>query len=252
MADPSFIQVALPVPLPQLFDYLPPPGGPAPAIGSRVVVPFGRRKLLGVVTGHSRQSEVPAARLLPIAAVLDDNEPLLDPALLALLRWCWQYYKHAPGEVVAGALPPALRSAGGALPEPPPQYCITAEGRQRLQQGPGRAPVQHAMLEALAAAPCRANTLAVIGSQWRKTLAALLENGWVCSGAADQRLKRRAWVRHCCPPSRRAVSAIGQTRHFHACWTASPAAARPRSTCACWNRCWTQAARPWCWCRRSV
>ena len=122
MADPFFIQVALPVPLPQLFDYLAPPGGPLPSVGSRVVVPFGRRKLLGVVTGHSGQSEVPAARLLPVTAVLDDNEPLFDPALLALLRWCWQYYKHAPGEVVAGALPPALRSAGTALPQPPPRF----------------------------------------------------------------------------------------------------------------------------------
>jgi primosomal protein N' (replication factor Y) len=184
MADPSFIQVALPVPLPQLFDYLPPPGGPVPAVGCRVVVPFGRRKLLGVVTGHSGQSEVPADRLLPVAAVLDVNEPLLDPALLALLRWCWQYYKHAPGEVVAGALPPALRRAGNALPEPPRQFRITVSGTQRLQQGPGRAPVQHAMLAALADGPCRAQTLAGIGSQWRKTLASVLESGWAGSEPA--------------------------------------------------------------------
>ena len=184
MADAPFIQVALPVPLPQLFDYLPPRGGPVPVVGCRVVVPFGRRRLLGVVSGHSGQTRVPANRLLRVAAVLDDNEAILDGDLLDLLRWCWQYYKHAPGEVVAGALPPALRSADTALPGPPLQFHITVDGEQRLQQGPGRAPVQHAMLEALAAAPRRAGALAEIGSQWRKTLGTLLENGWVGSEPA--------------------------------------------------------------------
>jgi primosomal protein N' (replication factor Y) len=184
MADAPFIQVALPVPLPQLFDYLPPRGGPLPVVGCRVVVPFARRRLLGVVTGHIGQTRVPANRLLRVAAVLDANEAILDGDLLDLLRWCWQYYKHAPGEVVAGALPPALRSADTTLPGPPLQFHITADGTQRLQQGPGRAPVQHAMLEALAAAPRRVGALAAIGSQWRKTLGTLLDNGWADSEPA--------------------------------------------------------------------
>jgi primosomal protein N' (replication factor Y) len=174
---PPIFQVALPVPLPQLFDYLPPAAGPEPVVGSRVVVPFGRRKLLGVVVARSDRSELPPGRLLRIAAV-PDGEPVLDAGLLGLLRWCWQYYKHAPGEVVAGALPPSLRSADTPLPAAPLHYRLTAEGEVRRAAGPGRAPVQQAMLEALAAGPCREDALAGIGSQWRKTLAALLEHGW--------------------------------------------------------------------------
>ncbi|EIM02888.1 hypothetical protein, partial [Rhodanobacter sp. 115] len=40
---PAVLRVALPVPLPSLFDYLPPATGQA-VPGSRVLVPFGRGK----------------------------------------------------------------------------------------------------------------------------------------------------------------------------------------------------------------
>ena len=42
-------RVALPVPLPQLFDYLPGQSEQHASVGGRVVVPFGRRKLVGIV-----------------------------------------------------------------------------------------------------------------------------------------------------------------------------------------------------------
>lgn len=47
----NVLQVALPLPLPQLFDYRAPPGTPAtPDLpGRRVRVPFGPRELVGVV-----------------------------------------------------------------------------------------------------------------------------------------------------------------------------------------------------------
>ncbi len=187
MPGARFVQVALPVPLPQLFDYLPSDGEPLPAVGTRVVAPLGRRRLVGVVTGHSDRSEVAAERLLPIDRVLDAGRPLLDPQLLELLQWCWQYYKHAPGEVVAGALPPALRAASGTPPAPPQQYALTGAGRERLDEPPGRAPVQHGMLAALAAGPCPESALVAIGGQWRKTLATLLEKAWVVAEAAPPR-----------------------------------------------------------------
>ena len=184
MSNACFVQVALPVPLPQLFDYLPPREGPLPGPGSRVLVPLGRRKLVGVVVSLRQRSDVPAGRLLPVIAVPDEGEPVLDTGMLDLLRWCWQYYKHAPGEVVVGALPPALRNAAAKLPPPPQCYRLTATGRDRLQQGPGRAPVQFQMLAVLAEEPRREEALAPVGSQWRKTLAILVENGWITSEAA--------------------------------------------------------------------
>ena len=178
MNTSHILRVALPVPLPQLFDYLPSAEGAA-VPGCRVLVPFGPRQMVGVVVAIAATSELPRERLQAIMRVLDAGQAVLDESLLRLLRWSWQYYKHAPGDVVATALPPALRTARGRLPDAPLQYRLSAAGRARLEEPPGRAPVQHAMLQALADGPQSAEALVAIGSQWRKTLDTLIEREWV-------------------------------------------------------------------------
>ena len=98
------LRIALPVPLPRLFDYLPPPGSqPDPDwIGRRVRVRFGRgeREQVGIVV-----ELVPAADdagLKRAEACLDDA-PVLRGELFDSLRWAAAYY-HAPlGEVLAAA-----------------------------------------------------------------------------------------------------------------------------------------------------
>jgi len=109
--------VALDTPLRRLFDYLPPasPGAlQLPAPGSRVRVPFGRQRLVGVVLASADTSEVPPGRLKPILEVLDPK-PVLDAAALELLGWAARYYHHPIGEVLAGALPKALRLGASDL-----------------------------------------------------------------------------------------------------------------------------------------
>ena len=179
MIHHPIIKVALPVPLPQLFDYLQQENGSLTPVGSRVLVPFGRRKLVGMVMAHVTESSLSPKRLLRIIRPLDQSEPLLDSDLLEHLEWCWKYYKHAPGEVVLSALPPALRKAQGKLPAPLVHYFLTQAGRERLEQPVGRQKTQYRMLETLAAGARSAEALVGIGSQWRKTLARLMEQGWV-------------------------------------------------------------------------
>ena len=109
MPDPtSVLRVALPVPLPRLFDYLPPAGMEATAIavGQRLQVPFGQREVCGIVIGHGHAE--PGVELRQ-ALRLPDPEPLLRGELLASLQWLAGYL-HAPiGEVLATALPAPLR-----------------------------------------------------------------------------------------------------------------------------------------------
>ena len=103
-------RVVLDMPLRRPFDYLPPEehaGGPIRP-GVRVRVPFGRRRLIGVVTEEAAFSVIPPERLKSILEVLDP-EPVLDTAMLALLKWAAEYYHHPIGEVLAAALPKALR-----------------------------------------------------------------------------------------------------------------------------------------------
>lgn len=110
------LRVALPVPLPRLFDYRAPAGDAADgqAIGRRVRVPFGPRELVGVVAAVGpREDDGPALR---DAIAWLDAAPVFHGELLASLQWLARY-THAPlGEVLATALPAALRR-GEALPE---------------------------------------------------------------------------------------------------------------------------------------
>jgi len=216
MIHHPIIKIALPVPLPRLYDYLQAEDGSLTPIGSRVLVPFGRRKLVGVVIGHAMKSDVPAERLLRIVRPLDQSEPLLDPGLLELLEWCWKYYKHAPGEVVLSALPPVLRKAEGKLPKPPLEYFLTESGRERLEQPAGRQKTQFRMLETIVSEAGVAEALSGIGSQWRKTLARLMEQGWVEERAATVKSPVFAPGPQLTKEQENAVGKISQDlQHFH-------------------------------------
>lgn len=112
------LQVALPLPLPRLFDYLPPPGhGISEAdIGRRVRVPFGRRELIGVIAGIGPADTGDGRELRPADALLDAAGPVLHGELLDSLRWLARYLHTPLGEVLATALPSTLRQ-GEALPD---------------------------------------------------------------------------------------------------------------------------------------
>ena len=115
MSEPidAVLQVALPLPLPRLFDYAA-PGAGAGDVGGRVRVPFGPRELVGVVVATG-PADPAAPELRPILARLD-QAPLLCGELLRSLHWLARY-THAPlGEVLATALPAALRR-GEPLPD---------------------------------------------------------------------------------------------------------------------------------------
>lgn len=99
---PRCCEVALPVPLDQTFTYRL-PEGLCPLPGARVIVPFRREQLIGVVTALHDVEPV-GVELRPIATVLDE-EPLLPPSLLEIARWIAQYYLAPLGEVLRAMLP---------------------------------------------------------------------------------------------------------------------------------------------------
>ena len=101
-AIPDCCEVALPVPLDRVFTYAV-RDGQLPQRGTRVVVPFNKEKLIGVVTavGVAVPTEFEVRYL---EAVLDD-EPLLSHQLLRLAEWMAQYYLAPLGEVLRGMLP---------------------------------------------------------------------------------------------------------------------------------------------------
>ncbi len=103
-------------------------------IGSMLVVPFGRRRLLGVVTGLSASSEVPAEKLLAPLRLLTPGVPA---ELVALARWVAAEYCSTFPRALGLVLPPgATRRLGGRPRAVPAAPRHTAVGVSRPEPPP--------------------------------------------------------------------------------------------------------------------
>ncbi|MFI4895734.1 MAG: primosomal protein N' [Steroidobacterales bacterium] len=181
---PAVLRVAIDMPRPMLFDYLPPPGIAAREVplGARVRVPMGGRDCVGIVAEYGDRAAVRLDALKPIHALIDQHA-LLDEALLQLLRWTAGYYHHPLGEVIAAALPKALREGAPARPRVELWRLRTAAAPQAPAtiESLRRAPQQRSLLALLAAEP-NGLPAARIGAQrpnWRAPMRALVARGLV-------------------------------------------------------------------------
>jgi primosomal protein N' (replication factor Y) len=181
VSDRRLLRVAVPVPLAETFDYLGPADGPLPAPGTRVHVPFGRSKRIGIVVDHASGSTLPPAKLKPILAVLD-AAPTIGAELLKTLRWAADYYHHPLGAVLSHALPGLLRE-GRPIDEPPePTWQLTTLGRAQSPEQLGRnARRQANTLAALAVAVLTASELHERDIP-AATLERLATKGWIEPG----------------------------------------------------------------------
>jgi primosomal protein N' (replication factor Y) len=104
-----YAQVAIAVPLRNLFTYEVPPDFAADVrCGHLVEVLLGKRRQTGLVA-HLSDSPPPAALTLKPISKLLEPEPLLSEALLKVLLWAAEYYMAPPGEMIFAALPPVFR-----------------------------------------------------------------------------------------------------------------------------------------------
>jgi primosomal protein N' (replication factor Y) len=123
---PNFCDVALPVPLDRTFTYA--VNGVEPAIGARVLVPFGGQRLMGVVLRVHDDRPTDAAVVKPVQQVLDDA-PLLSDELMHLAKWIAQYYVAPLGEVLRGMMPLAAEVRRHLV------YRIAEAGQRALDEG---------------------------------------------------------------------------------------------------------------------
>src|SRR3990172_8159698 len=120
-------EVALPGPMRITFSYAVPDRLDELAVpGARVVVPFGKRTVVGVVLERSiRRSEIPT--LKDVSEVLDPL-PALPARLIELGRWVAIYYLAPVGETFRVMLPPAVEVHVAR------QWQITEKGRARRSE----------------------------------------------------------------------------------------------------------------------
>jgi primosomal protein N' (replication factor Y) len=211
----NVLAIAIDAPLRRLFDYRAPtqvePGALRP--GVRLWVPFGRRRVVGVLVETRDHSELPDSKLKAAHGLIDD-EPVFDPLLLDLLKWASDYYRHPPGEVIAAALPAPLR-AGAALHETSERWTLSAAARTgQLPPLPARA---NRLLEVADFLRTRDGAdiaeLGALSNRWREHVRELEKRGWVTRLRVNDPPPPRAEVRAAqgldpTPEQRRAIDAI--------------------------------------------
>jgi primosomal protein N' (replication factor Y) len=147
------LRLAIASPLRQLFDYLPPKDLAANILsnlqpGCRIQVPFGNRKVCGVLVEVASETDV-AADKLRHALVVIDQTPLISPSLLQLSHWAASYYKYPVGEVLAAALPTALRAGDAHQLASETHWRLTTDGKGLPAGALSRAPRQAELLQIL-------------------------------------------------------------------------------------------------------
>lgn len=104
-----FVDVIVPVPLPNLFTYfVEEEYVPQLEIGKRVVVKFGRAKHYTAIIYSIHRNSPKEYQAKGIEFVLDDS-PIVDVIQLKLWDWISKYYMCGPGEVMNAALPSGFK-----------------------------------------------------------------------------------------------------------------------------------------------
>src|SRR5438552_2022401 len=108
-----FAEIALPVAVHGTFTYsIPENLRDSVRLGVRVEVPLGPKLSTGFVVGLIDESSLDAAKVKPIRAVLDEDEPALTREIIDLCRWGAEYYIAPLGEMLRVALPANMASRG--------------------------------------------------------------------------------------------------------------------------------------------
>ncbi|HYP13255.1 MAG TPA: primosomal protein N' [Bryobacteraceae bacterium] len=173
-----YADVSLPVPLDQAFTYLLPETlRHRVKAGSRVLVPFGSRKLTGVVVRtHSDQPQGSVREALRLL----DEEPVFEPHMLRLGEWIAGYYCAPLGEVLRVMAPLAGEVRNSTV------YSLTEAGRDVSRQVVLLADSEEpstVILQLLEQRPLSSSYLAKKVPDAPRLLKSLIKKGWV---AAEQ------------------------------------------------------------------
>ena len=105
----TYIDVILPLPLWSLFTYaLPQQLVGQVQVGSRVVVPFGKKKFYTAIVQRIHTQAPQGYEVKEVSALLDEA-PILLPQQLAFWQWIADYYLCTLGDVYKAALPSGLK-----------------------------------------------------------------------------------------------------------------------------------------------
>lgn len=179
LVDAEFIEVALPVPVRKNFTYrLPPEFRSRLPIGTRVIVPFGKRSITGYVVGYLGEPppNIEPEAIKDVAEVLD-TKPLLKDEVMRLAEWTADYYMSPLGEVLKASLPAGINAAQESF------YYLTEDGLRTAERIAGQRSAKDKVVRYLSEhGETPEHTLvSQFGSPAKRALRELIKNGDIAS-----------------------------------------------------------------------
>ena len=147
-------------------------------LGTRVLVPFRNKTVVGIVWETDIAPDMDAARILNIQTTFSD-EPPLPESWRDLLSFTSRYYHYPTGQAVFAALPQGLKETRAVeMPKPPLFYALNEAGRAQIPP-PARFNKKAALWDALLSGGMTMAALKQVNAQAAKLIENWAEQGWI-------------------------------------------------------------------------
>ena len=146
--------------------------------GTRVLVPFRNKTVVGIVWETNIAPDMDAARILGVQTTFSD-EPPLSESWRDLLSFTSRYYHYPTGQAVFAALPQGLKETRAVeMPQPPLFYALNEAGRAQTPP-PARFNKKAALWDALLSGGMTMAALKQVNAQAAKLIEDWAEQGWI-------------------------------------------------------------------------
>ncbi|EFC89403.1 primosomal protein N' [Neisseria mucosa ATCC 25996] len=157
--------------------------------GTRVLVPFRNKTVVGIVWETDIAPDMDAARILSIQTTFSD-EPPLPENWRDLLSFTSRYYHYPTGQAVFAALPQGLKETRAVeMPQPPLFYALNEAGRAQTPP-PARFNKKAALWDALLSGGMTMAALKQVNAQAAKLIEDWTEKGWIETAEAAKPVLR--------------------------------------------------------------
>ena len=146
--------------------------------GTRVLVPFRNKTVVGIVWETDIAPDMDTARILSVQTAFVEEKPL-PQSWRDLLAFTSRYYHYPTGQAVFAALPQGLKETRAVeMPQPPLFYALNEAGRAQMPP-PARFNKKAALWDALLSGGMTMVALKQVNAQATKLIEDWAEQGWI-------------------------------------------------------------------------
>ncbi|HFC8824345.1 TPA: primosomal protein N' [Neisseria subflava] len=147
-------------------------------LGTRVLVPFRNKTVVGIVWETDIAPDMDTARILSVQTAFVEEKPL-PQSWRDLLAFTSRYYHYPTGQAVFAALPQGLKETRAVeMPQPPLFYALNEAGRAQTPP-PARFNKKAALWDALLSGGMTMAALKQVNAQAAKLIEDWAEQGWI-------------------------------------------------------------------------